>query len=186
MGDSKLRRIRDALASGALRADDAVAAPAQRAVEAMAARGIGLPAILRDAVFHSMASLCLCIGAVAWEGMTGSALFLAALAAVIAPKEYRQWKKHSDRARASWSQCLAETCYRESESRKSYFLGYRIAFLGVVAWNAMDCVVGSEFTLTDAACLLMTVVFGTRLYLERCVPVPPGAGKKFSRLVPQA
>ena len=151
------------------RADDALAAVVQRFVDAKASSGVPLPAILRDAVFHSMASVCLGAAVSAFDGNYAATVMLSMLIACIGPREVALWKQHALRAGQMWTPAVAQACFSEAERRRRYFLPFRIAFLLLNAWN---CYASAAYpvTVTDVACMVMVAVFTARLYLERARP----------------
>jgi len=155
--------------------DEWLAGLTQRYVDRRASSGVVLPALLRDAVFHSLAAFGLCVLlSFLTEPPRTVGVFLLCFLFVL-PGDLRQWRKHASRATAEWSQELAATCMVEAEIRKRRFLWLRImCLLCFVAETMAFFIRPGSMTPTDGGGFLMILVFAARLYLERAQPRSPG------------
>jgi len=158
--------------------DDSYAKPAQMFVDYMAKEhGVGLPAVLRDAVFHTVAAYAFLAAACWMSGDRDGAFVVVFLLLMLSPLEFGRWKKQADRAKRDWTPELAKTMAIEALLSRKQLLFIRLLLPFVFLPSSLaDAVLNRD--LVSAASLVVCIVFFGRVYLDRCLPRPPSAGRQ--------
>lgn len=166
--------------------DDRIGAVAQSFVNKMADRGTALPVILRDAVFHSLASFALAVALAFLFEEPRTAGWMLLFLIMVLPGETRLWRRHAARAKTDWSPELAAACMVEAELRKRRFLWFRsFILIGLLAETLALAINPGTFTPFDFSGIIMIVVLGARFHLECAAPRPPSRRRQAAgRLAP--